>query len=91
MYFRFPTLYYLLYCSQASLVYINQHTVLAATKDYHFIIATNICVDKMTTKATEEYTELCWRGIGLAEMCKGVRPMAFLLVASIYGSPVTHF
>ena len=65
--------------------------MLAATKDYHIIIATNICVDKMTSKAAEEYTEVCWRGIGLAEMCKGVRSTALLLVTSLYGSTVTHF
>jgi hypothetical protein len=53
MFFRFPPLYYLLYCSQPSLVYINQPTVLAGNKDYHIIIATNICVNKMTTKAGE--------------------------------------
>jgi len=71
MCFRFPTLCYLLHCSQLSLVYINQPTVLGATKYYHIIIATNICinkmiatnicVNKMTTKAAEEYTEICWR------------------------------
>jgi hypothetical protein len=65
--------------------------VLAATKDYHIIIVTNICVKKMTNKAGEEYTEVCRRGIGLAEMCNGVRSMDLLLVASEYGSTVTHF
>lgn len=91
MCFRFPTLYYPLYCSQPSLVYTNQPTVLAATKDYHIIIATNICVNKMTTTAAEEYTEVCWRGIHLAEICQGGRSMDLLLVASVYISTVTHF
>jgi hypothetical protein len=91
MCFRFPALYYLFHCSQPSLVYINQPTMFAATNHYHIIISTNICVNKMTTKAAEENTEVCWRGIGLAEMCKGVHSMDLLLVASVYGSTVTHF
>jgi hypothetical protein len=45
----------------------------------------------MATKAAEDNTEICWRGIGLTEMCKGVRSMYLLLVASLYGSTVTHF
>ena len=73
------------------MVYINQPTVLAATKDYHIIIAINICFNKITTKAAEEYTELCWRGIGLAKMCKGLHSMDLLLVASVYSTTVTHF
>jgi len=89
MCFRFLTLYYLLHCSCPSLVYINQPTVIAATKD--IIIVTNICVNEMTTKAAEEYTEICWRGIGLTEMCKGVRSTDLLLVASVHVSTVTHF
>jgi hypothetical protein len=30
--FRFPTLYYLLYCTQPSLLYINQPTVTSKSK-----------------------------------------------------------
>jgi hypothetical protein len=45
----------------------------------------------MSTKAGEENTEVCSRGIGLAEMCRGVHSMDLLLVASVYGSTVTHF
>jgi hypothetical protein len=45
----------------------------------------------MTTKAAEKYTEICWKGIGLALMCKGVGSMDLLLVASVYNSTVTHF
>lgn len=89
--FRFPGLYYLLYCSQPSLVDINQHTVLAATKDYRIIIATNIRVNKMTTKAREEYTNVCWRGTGLAQMGKGVHSLDLLVMASAYSFTVTHF
>ena len=69
----------------------TQPKVLAATEDYHIIIATNICINKMTKKAGGEYTEVCWRRIGLAEMCRGVRSKDLLLVASIYVSTVTHF